>query len=113
MSAVPAIAAPIDELGQGDLTTTIAERLRDHFGDDRHAVRKLAEAANTNERTAENWLLGKNAPGVLHFLKLMAAIPSLQAEVRRLCAMEADLDPELARDMQALITTFQRRQATR
>jgi len=102
------MSAPVLAMDQGEFTETVSDALKRHFGDDRAAVKKLAAAANTNARTAENWLRGNNTPDALHFLRLMATIPALQAEVRRLAGMESDIDPEFARDLAAAFATFQR-----
>lgn len=47
-------------------------------------------------------------PDALHFLRLMATIPELQGEVRRLAGMESDIDPEFARDLTHAFQTYQR-----
>lgn len=106
-------AARILEIGQGELTQTIAGALKRSFGQERAGVKRLAIIANTNTRTAENWLRGNNTPDALHLLRLIAQVPELQAEVRRLAGMESDLDPELERELSAVVTRFQRMSARR
>jgi len=104
-----AAAAPILTMGQNELTRAISGALQSAFGDERDAAKRVAIIANTNDRTAENWLLGRNAPDVLHLLRLAAQIPELQAVVRQLAAMEADMDPELDRALSAVVTLMQRK----
>ena len=90
--------APALVIDTGEYTEIVRDRLREHYGPAKSAIKLIARAANCNERTAENWFTGKNAPGGLHLLRLAAQVPGLQAEVRRLMAMDADLDPDFMRD---------------
>lgn len=73
-------------------------------------VKALARHANTNERTIENIIQKRSGANGFTLLKLMT-IPEIQTEVRRLVGMEADLDPELERDLSQLITRYQRMKA--
>lgn len=103
--------APVLTMDMRELTESISGALQEEHGSDRHAVDKVSEAANCNQRAAENWLYGKNAPDALHLLRLIATSPAVQAEVRRLTAMDAALDPMLERDLVRLIDTYRRRLA--
>lgn len=96
------------EIGQNEYTEIVRDALRRAFGRERHAIKRLAGAANSNERTAKNWLEGKATPGGLHMLRLMATVPEFQAEVRRLTGMQADMDPEFERELHGLIRAYQR-----
>lgn len=90
------------------VTSVIAEALKRTFGNSKASAKLVAKAANSNAKTAANWLAGNNAPGAVHLLRLMATVPELQAEVRRLTGMEANIDPEFERDLHALFRTYQR-----
>lgn len=95
-------------LDTGEFTMLVADALQRDYGSGRHAVKRIAAAANSNTRTAKNWLYAVNAPDGVHLLRLMADSPILAAEVRRLTAMSADLDPRFE---QALSAAFQLWQA--
>ncbi len=58
--------------------------------------------ADSNERTARNWLEGKCLPDFMNMVRLMAASPELKAEVARITQMQIDLDPDAERAMSAL-----------
>ena len=104
--------APVMALSQNDLASTIGETLRRAFGTERHAVKKLARITGASNRSAENWINGENSPDAYYLLRLMAAVPELASEVRRLTAM-TDADPEFARDFMRAMQTFQRVQEMR
>lgn len=99
---------PIMRMGTNQLTLVWSQELKREFGEDKHAAKKIARLADTNVRTAENWLYGHNTPDLLHALRLMAKVPGLAGEMRRLMAMESDLDPEFERDFHKLVETFTR-----
>lgn len=100
------------DLDTHDLTQIVGDALRSHFGERRFAVKQIAAIANTNERTARNWYEKKNLPDLVHFFRLAAHVPELQAEARRLLALEAALDPLFARDLAQLVSSYQRRVAS-
>lgn len=100
--------APLLDMGQRDLTVAFSEALKREFGNDRQAVVAIAEAANSNTRAAQNWLYGNNLPDFFHGLFLFARVPGLQAELRRLLAMESDLDPRIEQAISELVTQVQR-----
>lgn len=104
--------APVMALSQNDLASTIGETLRRVFGTERHASKKLAQITGASNRSAENWIAGENAPDAFHLLRLMATVPELASEIRRLTAM-TDADPEFARDFMRAMQTFQRVQEMR
>lgn len=88
------------------VTARFAELLRETFGADRHAVKRIARTAGSSLRTAENWYEGRNAPGLLHFLRLARDVLELKKEVARVLDLEADLDPMLERHMSALAQAY-------
>jgi hypothetical protein len=98
---------PIDTLGQNELDKAHGEILRTAFGAASAPIARIAEIANVNERTAKNWYEGKCSPGLLSALRLMAHVPEYQGEMRRLAAMESDIDPNFERAMSEAITLFQ------
>ena len=102
-------AAPVLSLDQGDYRKLICSALRRAFGTERHGISRLAEAANTNIDTAKNWMAGRCTPGGLHLLKLIASEPVFQGEIRRITGMRDDLDPELDRDISALVQRYMER----
>lgn len=106
------IHAPVMTLSQNDLVSTIGDTLRRAFGTERHAVKRLARITGASNRSAENWIAGECAPDAFYLLRLMAAVPELASEVRRLTAM-TDADPEFARDFMRAMQTFQRVQEVR
>lgn len=93
-------------LDTGDFTMLVADALQKDYGHGRHAVKRIAAAANSNTRTAKNWLYGVNAPDALNLLRLMAQSPALAGEVRRLTSMQASLDPEFERAFNATMQLF-------
>lgn len=105
-------AAPVMALSQNDLAERLGETLRRAFGEERHAVKRLARVTGASNRSAENWIRGENAPDAFHLLRLIATVPELASEVRRLTAM-TDADPEFARDFYRAMQTFQRVQEMR
>lgn len=105
-------AAPVMALSQNDLAERLGETLRRAFGEERHAVKRLARVTGASNRTAENWIRGENTPDAFHLLRLIATVPELASEVRRLTAM-TDADPEFARDFCRAMQTFQRVQEMR
>lgn len=86
--------APVLTMDTNDTTAAVVGAIRRAYDGQRDAAKLLARQANSNTRAAKNWLDGHNLPDVVHFLRLMAQIPELKAEVRRLVGMESDLDPE-------------------
>lgn len=100
-------AAPVLTMGQAEYQAAITEVLQATFGPLRNPVKALAAVANTNVRTAENWLAGRCAPSGLPMLRLMAQVPEFQARVRELTAMESDLDPRFERALNETIQLFQ------
>lgn len=97
----------IDNMGQDDLTLAFSNSLREAFGETNAAVKRIAAVANCNERAARNWLEGRNPPTLLYAMRLMAHVPQLQGEMRRLAAMESSLDPNFERAMSQAIQLFQ------
>ncbi len=103
------LRAPIDEIGTNDFTEICGDALYTAFGRFSAPIKRIAQVANVNERTAKNWWEKKCAPGPIHTLRLMAHVPEFQGRMRELTAMEADLDPELERSLMETIRLMQMR----
>lgn len=101
MTAAPALT--IDRFEYTETMSSAIKRATDRIG-----LKGVARAASCNMRSVENWCQGVHTPNGLQLLRLMATVPEVQAEVRRLAAMEADLDPTFERDMDALMRTYWR-----
>jgi hypothetical protein len=100
--------APVLTMDTNDTTTVVVRAIRDHFDGKKDAAKLLARKANSNVRAARNWLDGANLPDVVHFLRLMAQVPELAAEVRRLTGLKSDLDPEFDAAIHATMQAYSR-----
>ena len=89
-------------------TAVIADSLRRRFGNSKASAKLVANLVGSNEKAAQNWINGANAPGSLHLMRLMATVPELQAEMRSLIGIDPNLDPEFERDLIALVSTYQK-----
>lgn len=90
-----------------DVTEIVRDTLAtSELGRARHAVKALATAANTNTRSAENWLQGRCAPNVASFINLCRRIPEMKAAALRLLEADDVLDPELAVRLDAAMTAW-------
>jgi hypothetical protein len=87
-----AAKAPILEMGQGELTELMTACLREDFGDLRCSKKEVAQAANSNPRTAENWLIGRNTPDLLHALRLAVTSPAWRAQLLKLLGLDGEPD---------------------
>lgn len=96
-------------LDQHGMAGIVSEALRKAYGREKSAAKTIARAANTNERTARNWLEGRALPNFMSTLRLMATTPELRSEVARITAMQAELDPEAERAVSALVQLLARR----
>lgn len=97
---------PAATMDSNDLTEALHGALRRAFDGADSPVKRIARAANSNERAAKDWWQGKNLPSAVHLLRLMATVPEFAGEVRRLTGMYADLDPEFERDFHMAMLTF-------
>lgn len=103
-----AVAAPVFQINQGQYQGVVKGALRLAFVNEKYPVKKIAQIADTSEATAKNWWEGRSTPIGLHLLRLIATVPELQSEVRRLTAMESALDPSFERELHGLFDTFQK-----
>lgn len=105
-----AITAPIYGIDQAEYRQRVTDHLRLVFSNERHAAKRVAEIAGATVHAARNWLDSRCAPGGFHLSRLRAAIPELDAELRRLEGMEADNDPMFARELADLMRRYNERQ---
>lgn len=98
--------APILAMTQADLNSCFHEAVVLEFGSKRAPTRQLADAAGSNIRAAKNWYEGNNTPDLLHALKLAVTVPAWRAELRRILAMDAALDPDVERALSDLVRRF-------
>jgi len=96
-------AAALRNLGQGDFTPVVARALRVVTSGMAAAAKVLAEAANANVRTAENWMAARTIPNVYHWECLKEAFPALEVEIKRLRGLEAEGET-IERQINTLIT---------
>lgn len=81
-----------------EVTEQVGEALvRSEIGRARHAVKLIAEVANTNARSAQNWVEKRNAPNLASFINLCRRIPELKAVALRLLEADDALDPMFAK----------------
>jgi len=100
---------PIDEIDERGLAHVVREALVVDFADASAKHKRIAEIAQAkSEKTAENWADATNTPSLLYGLRLIAHCPTLRKEVQRLCAMEADLDPDFQREFARLMHRMKR-----
>lgn len=97
------ISAAVLEMGTNDVTTAVTAAIRRHWEGRKDAAKGCARQANTNTRTAKNWLEGQNLPNVVDFLKLCAQMPELASLVREITGMREDMDPEFHAGLQKLM----------
>jgi len=102
---------PAFNITQGDWLKQSQAAMQAFVGTDRSGAKKISNVLDCSPRTAENYLQGRTAPSGIHFLRALACIPEFEAEVRRLSAMESDMDPEFDRAAMALLQVYQRRGA--
>lgn len=100
--------APVHDLGQREFDTIVGDAIHADLREERYPIRKLADAANVNERTAKNWWERKGSPQGLQLAKLVAVFPTLKAEYARICAMETEFDPRVHHAIAHLLQTASR-----
>lgn len=96
------------QLTQHEYTQRMTGALRLAFINERMPVKKLADVAQSSVATAKNWYEGRNPPEGLYLARLLSVVPEFQAEYRRITSMEADLDPELGRELNNVMLRLQR-----
>lgn len=102
------VNASVLQMKQGEFTETFGDLVGNLIARVPGGCKGFARLVNTNVRTVENWRNKRSTPTALNLLVMMATVPEVQAEVRRLTGMEADMDPMFERDLQQLFKTYQR-----
>lgn len=59
-----------DALTDAEFAQVIASALKVEFGSTRHGAKTIMKWTGVNERTAKNWLSGRNAPSGAHLVML-------------------------------------------
>lgn len=108
MNAAVAVA-PIHAMNQAQFTGAIRSALIIAFRNDRSPVKRIADLAGSNINAAKNWWEGRCAPNGLYLSRLRASVPELDAEIRRLEAMEASLDPNFQQALSQFISQWGRK----
>ena len=96
---------PRPALDTASLTALVSGLLKSHYGARRHGAKLLSSDAGCNEKAAENWLAGKNAPSLLYAIRLMQALPGLRAEIMALVDHVPEFDPETLEAVERLVAT--------
>lgn len=91
------VTASVLRMGQWEFTERISDILRRIASRNPGGVKHIASAANSNTRTAENWLAKQATPTARHLLCLMASDADICAEVLRLVRADVTLDPVIER----------------
>lgn len=100
------VTAPILALGTNQVTRLVTRAIREGHDGQRHAAKMLAQAVNTNTRTAKNWLDGMNMPNFVDGLRLAAQIPELKALVMDLIGAEDAMPPVFEKKFHALMREY-------
>jgi hypothetical protein len=74
----------------------VGDRLHEKYGPLKGTTKHVARAANSNLRSAENWLQKTVCPGVPRFLRLAMQVPELKSAVKWLLDHGMD-HPDAAR----------------
>lgn len=91
-------------LTTNDWNATAAEALSAHQEAHGLTDKEMARKIGCNDRTYENYRLGRTAPSSVNFLRCLCVIPEFQAAVDELCALQRECDP---RAMQAMSEMYQ------
>lgn len=102
--------APIQDMDGNQFQRVVTSIIRQVFGAERHAAKRLSEAAGVTVETAKNWLKADipTTPQGLHLMRLMATVPELQAEMLRLTAIETTMPAEFEQAFLAAARVYRR-----
>jgi hypothetical protein len=89
----PLTRHPVFELTTDDWNEISSDAMRQHMQEDDLTLKELAQEIGCNDRTAENYVQGRNAPAGINFLRCIATNPIFAAKVREVTGMAGDLDP--------------------
>lgn len=86
-----------------ELAKQVSAALVVDFSHYRSTHKTIAQKAGVSPETVKRWLAADSAPSLIYFMRLLPHSPSL----RRLVAMEQDLDPNFQRELAAFIQRIQ------
>lgn len=92
------------EINTNDWNSTAAQALGEHQTAHALTDKEMARKIGCNDRTYENYRLGRTAPSSVNFLRCLCVIPEFQAAVDDLCALQRECDP---RAMEAMSEMYQ------
>lgn len=90
-----------------DLLKRSSAAFREFVGPRPGGAKIVADVLDCSDRTAQNYLDGRNLPGGIHDLRALHAVPPYAAMKREIAAMETAIDPRL----QAKLSEFARAMA--
>lgn len=85
-----------------DLAKQVASALIVDFGHYRSTHKTIAQKAGVSPETVKRWIAADSAPSLVFFMRLLPHSPSL----RKLVAMESDLDPGFQRGLIDLMQRY-------
>jgi AraC-like DNA-binding protein len=97
------------EIQERDLAKQVADALVVDFGHYKSTHKTIAQHAGASPETVKRWVAADSAPSLVYFLRLLPHSPALQGVVRRLCKMEADLDPNFQQAFTAFMQLMGKR----
>lgn len=72
------------------------------YGSDRNAAKVCAKDAERSPRNAQGWLAGDHGMSLYTAVALAHRVPEFRSAVRRLFALDSDLDPAMEHELQRL-----------
>lgn len=94
---------PAFDLTTNDWNAMSAEALSEHQQANRLTDKEMARKIGCNDRTYENYRLGRTSPSSIHLLRSIAVIPELAGRVKDVCRLEMELDPRAQQAMGELV----------
>lgn len=82
-----------------ELARQVSSALIVDFGHYRSTHKTIAQHAGVSPETVKRWIAADSAPSLVYFLRLLPHSPAL----RKLVAMESELDPQFQRELNDLI----------
>lgn len=99
---------PIDDLDKREFGRVVTEALKGEFPNGEARAKTIADKADCTPAAVDNWFQHEHAPGSYTLIRLAAHYPRLKAEIMRLWAMEASLDPAAERALNDFIIAMTR-----
>jgi hypothetical protein len=95
--------APIHQINDREFARIVSDALWQHYGPMKSTAKRIANDCGASVGTARNWLDALCPPSSVYLKRLEAKVPRLAAEMRRLTALEADLNPDFQRELSELV----------